>query len=266
MSQSSKSLKTSKGLLKGKTVAPRRRAPMKKTKGKVTRSVVAKIAKDVIESQAELKYLDSDQTGQVVGQVVQNGSGHNTIIFSYPVQGNGANQRDGDQIKLKSLKINTQYWSMASTSAPVKIQCYLVWMKNKTQTQVQVANFLENNSSIETLNPGVLVYDTGCFRNREAADTCRVIAAWEVFIPRLDNTSASAGNNVSHTFVNKEIPLNLTQTFAAGTAVNSLVLYTFADCGNAHATTASTLAGLPMNAAATGVQFQRNYRLEYIDL
>lgn len=265
LSQMGKSLKSSASLLKGSVKRPARRASagVKKPSAKVTRREAAAIAKAVVERQLEIKYLDDDITGQSVGQVNVNATGHNSLTFGYPSQGTAVNQRIGDTIKLKSLKISTQFWSQAATAAPVRMQCYLVWMKGKTSAQVNVANFLDENLALQTLN-AVSIYDTGSLRNEETTDFIRVIAAWEVYLPRLDNVSGSAGNNVSHVFDQKDIPLNLTQKFDAGGSVNSLVLYTVADCGN-RGGSASTLTGIPMNSANTGVQFQRNFRLEYTD-
>lgn len=265
MSMPAKTLKSSKGLLKGGVKRPyvARKGSVKKANAPVTKRQAAAIAKRVLDRTVETKYLDSDQTGQTVGQVNVDATGHNSITFSYPSQGTAANQRIGDTIKLKRLIISTQYWGMANTSAPVKMQCYLVWMKGKTSGQVNIANFLDQNLSLETLN-AVDIYDTGSLRNLETNDFIKVLAAWEVFLPRLDNTSASTANNVSHTFVQKDIPLNLVQKFDAGGSVNSLVLYTVADSGN-RGGSASTLTGLPMNTASTGVQFQRNFRLEFQD-
>lgn len=264
-----KVLKSSKSLLKGKVARPKTTSGVvKKKRGAITRSEVAKIAKAVVYNEAETKYLDTVQTGQTVAQVNYNSTGHNSNTLGYPSAGDAYNQREGNKIKLISLKINSQYWGQAGLSSPMKIVTYLVWFPAVQSADVTIRDFMDVNACIEDSNPAADVTDCMSMVNQQNQSNFKVIAAWETYLPRLQNVSEDAGNNVSTLTECKEIPLNLVQTFDVGTgnALNSLTLYTIANVGNRNAASASTLSNIAMVNVSTGANFCRSIRMMYKDI
>lgn len=264
--------KSSRGLRKGKTTltkAARRPVTIPlgvRKRTAVTRSEVAKIAKAVVQGQAELKYHYDYSAGQNVGQVNGNATGHNSITFAYPTKGTGSNNRIGDKIRIRGLSCNALFSGMSSQSAAAKIQCYLVWFKG-ADVAIDIGNFLDPNQQILG-DHAVSIYDAMSFRDTQVSGAVKVLANWEIYLKEESSVQGNGGNQLSHGIYQQYIPLNIQQSFDENgdPATGELVLYTVCDVGNRNAVTACTLSGVPITPINTGYTFQFTSKMEYTDV
>lgn len=111
---------------------------MKKKPTKITRKAVARIAKNVVMSQAETKVNLHEIGSQpsLKHDVMEAG-----VLFSQMNQGLGDTARIGDEVYLKNLWLNIQFWSDPTNTKPTTFRFMVVRCKKDTApTEAQLFN------------------------------------------------------------------------------------------------------------------------------
>lgn len=256
------------GLRRGRvTRAPMATRAKVRAGGKLTMAKVQRAIRAELKANQEVKYLDSSHVGQAVAQMNLNQSGHNSVSPAItPAQGTGASQRIGDAILADTMVINSTYWGQTAYGSPIKLRTYVVAFYGSAPTIV-IADFLDGNTAISSLNSGVQVYDMQSNRNPDYLTSVRVLATWDTTVP-VDTNLASGATSFPHAMTSKVVDLKgmkIEYDSTSGALSNvHLGIITIADGGNRSASV-STFSGLSSNAASTGVLMNSSTRLTYRD-
>jgi hypothetical protein len=167
-------------------------------------------------------------------------------------------------IEIESFTIRAQIFSMASTASRVNLRHVLFFVKGQDASP-QVDEVFWRNEAVYDLNT-VAIYDYGVFFYTQATATYRKLAEWRSSLAT-DLAVESSGVNNPATNWSKEIRLNGMKIKWDRTNQSNgyFVLYTFADNGNRHASTDSTLSGIPTVLKATGVTMEISTMLRFRD-
>lgn len=132
----------------------RRKKNYKKRRAQPSRAIISAVSK-VMARKAELKDLTTTisdlNANSTAGVVIQK--------INPPAQGDGSNQRDGDQLYLKSVQLNAQ---MNCATDTVNTQRLIIfqWMEDDTSCTPAVGDILQNTTnaalpfSFYVTNPG----------------------------------------------------------------------------------------------------------------
>lgn len=259
-------------------------APMKKYKKKSDQKV-AKIAqticKRVLAKDDELKYVIQGSSGGLVGQTNTaigpvTTSGHFAAQITLPAVGTAQNQRVGDKIKLKSLKLSFNFKGLAKTNNTKLLKFLLVKTKGPIP-DFNIDRIFQPNAGIDVSNGGtgdgtvakIYDYATVNFRNPDYIDSYNVLYERDFVVKACESDSgaASAGGDRSmYDTFNLDIPLRGMTYEAVGTTVinQQIGWYLLCDSGEKNAIN-PTITGIYENTENTGLSFTHMTRLEYTD-
>lgn len=223
-----------------------------------------KRVQSVIYGSTEPKYTTDAITGQSVGQVNADLSGHNSATppWTWPVAGDGVSQRDGNKIRLSYAKVLYHFWGMTGMESTNKLNMYVIKQIGVNPAFI-IGQCFNSNQAQSDLNSAT-IYDDSIFRNPVFTKSYKIIQSKTVYMkPNPDATQPPALTTSLY------IPLNKVATFNGGTGDPQNCLYTVlitSNFGNRNTTTNSTLLGIPQNNMSTGILFNYSARLVYKDI
>lgn len=213
---------------------------------------------------AEKKRILLSGTGQKVGQVDGNTSGHFIVgMTPLPGQGNDYNQRSGNSIKWHSSHFNFQFFHQIGTSQGIRGTIHLIKVVGKPPPSVPsiLNEYILPNSFIS----GALVYDENSFRNPDYFKNYIVLRKKRFYIP-MDSIS---GQPVVKTFsFGLKLKNHHVKWSTDGSTISQgyVIMLITCDNGNASSTTASTiLTGGSVGGVNTGLFFSYNISHYYYD-
>lgn len=243
--------------------------PMKK--GKLSSSRITKqiprMLKDVSMLKAmvnaEKKRLEVNiNTSQPVGQVNAAVSGHwLTDLTPNVPQGVGVSQKTGNSFKWHSSFLDFQFQQQSNVGSPLTLKIEIVKVVGLPYTNVSdiLGKYIESTA----FTTGT-VYDINSPRDPDYFKNFVLLKRKYVKLPM---------DNISGQLVLKRVKLGLKlknhhvrtnnndPTFSMG----QVFMLITADNGNANASTASTILGIPNNAANTGVTFLAEFTHYFYD-
>lgn len=210
------------------------------------------------------RFVINNTSNTAVGQVNGNASGFLVLdVTPTPAVGIGYAQRNGASIKVHSSYFQFQLYDQIATNHPMKIKFMLCEVKGNPQTpSTAVAQMITPNPF---LNPGTTpIYDYNSALNPDYLKQYRCIRTWRSYL---------APDNVSGQRIVKDVKIGIkyrnfhtrfsqdTQTVSAG----QLILIVLCDSGNMSASTACTIANVPVTPVNTGMSLNYNLLHYYYD-
>lgn len=223
---------------------------------------IAKTARGLLNT--EKKRYEINNYNQTMAQVNANASGHWTYEITPSVsQGTGFGSRQGSSISVRSMFFRFQLAQQSAASAPTTVRLYVIQTRNGDA--FDVTQFLNYNKYLGALN-GVNIYDTHCSRDPDFFSNFRVLRSKQIRLQPDQLSSQSIVKDVTLKLNfgrnGKHVRLNDNTNTPTNTRFYLLAL---ADCGNCNVSTASTLAGIPINAISTGVSMNMDGTVYFID-
>lgn len=213
----------------------------------------------------EPKYNIFGITGQTVGQLNANASGHQTSALNgfMPVQGDGVSQRDGNQIIARYFKFGITLWGMNDCTTKNVVKFYLVKQLGVTPI-FTIGQLFKDNEALDALN-SVSVYDNTVMLNPSLSEDYVICGMHEVV---LEPTPKGTQQGALQTNFYVDLKNQLVQFDSAAAApVNcTFTLLATTNCGNKNLSTAGTMLGVPTNIVATGLYYNCNAKFGYRDV
>lgn len=257
---------------KGKRVLPKGASKLDK---RIVR-YAGRVARNVLKSAEEVKYLFGNIVGASVGQTYTTAgptvsSGHWSSSIATPVIGSGSSQMNGDRCKLKLWQVNLMFKGLTNTSNDKHLKYLLVRIKAPTPA-ANIAQILRPNGYIDAANSGdgtgsvIQIYDTACLRNLDNVGAIDILYEQDLLVS-VTPSGTGAGPKVIKQDFNISVPMyGRVHELSSGTIVNNLyVQYLLCDSGE-RGTIAPAASGLQETTASTGLQFNMNYMLTYTDV
>lgn len=219
-----------------------------------------KLLKEVVNT--EKKKVQTLVTGQLVGQLSANTSGHYVAdITPLPASGAGFQQRTGASIKLTSAFMKFQFYSQSNTSACIKGKIFFVRSRgNPVTPSTEFPLLVMPNDWIFSLN-SVNVYDSNSRKNSDYFGRSKVIRIVPFTIKPDSLTSQVSITDVTIKWKMNEHVRYLQDS----TTVTDGQLWMYIVCDNGNSGSVSTLNGVPILTTLTGLNFNYNLCWYYVD-
>lgn len=209
---------------------------------------------------AEKKHVIKGSSGNLIGQVNENVSGH-YIVDATPIvgQGSGEGQRNGDSIKLCTASFNLLFKQQTSNNIPIKGVIELYQVLGLPQTIGDITGRLyKPNAWI----PSVPIYDLNSNVDSDYRQQYKLVMKRNFFV----KADTSAGQQQ---ITNLKIPIKFgkfgthikyddgTNTVASG----QMIMLIRVNGGNSSGTDSTISGGLTTATASTGIQL--NSQIQY---
>lgn len=252
----------------------------KNKRDKAVAAIARKVCKRVLAVDDEVKYLIWGTAGATVGQTSTvvgptTTSGHFAAQLTMPTQGSAANQRIGDKIRLKSLKLSFQFRGLANT-CNAKLLKFLLVKVVAPLPSWSVAQVFSPNPAIDVANGGtgagsvvsIFDYSSTLLRNPDFINSYTILYEKDMVVEASESNTGAAGTSDRQMFAtfNLDIPMkNMSYEDSGGSLAGQQIgWYLFCDSGDKGAVNPSIL-GIPENTASTGLSFTTSARLDWTD-
>lgn len=232
--------------------------PMKKGKLSSSRIMkqLPKLAQDVMMLKSvinsEKKRFYQQNTGQVVGQVSGNSSGHYLIDLTPGLtQGTGFQNRVGNSVKLHSSFISFQFTGQTNTASGIRLKIQLVKVVGACYSTISgvMSKFINPNQFLTgTFYDMTSSRDPDYFKNFKILSTKYVGIQPDAISGQIETKYVNMGVKYKNHHIRYEED---TSTVTMG----QIFLIITADRGNCNLSTANTTTGVPIQSALTGLNF-----------
>lgn len=229
---------------------------------------MGKIAKDVMHLKSVINSEKKNFTLQVGQDPVELGQFNGASTAGYysfditpiPAQGLTDITRIGDSIKLCSVRLRFQFYSMSATQSPIKLRIIILKVKDISETSTTSAtNYL---SDTPWSNASIIDYNSIPDSDFSGSYT-KIFDKRFTFPAQLYNTQKMVLNKIFYyNFPNHHVKYSANSTNPSSGRLCMIVL---ADNGNCSTTTATTATGAPVTAVNTGLEMNWETYYEFYD-
>lgn len=257
---------------KGKRVLPKGASKLDK---RIVR-YAGRVARNVLKSAEEVKYLFSNYYGASVGQTYTTGagvisSGHWSAALPTPATGSASNQMVGDRCKMKMWQANISFKGQTKTANDKHLKYLLIRVKGPTPAFF-ISQVLRPNGYIDSANGGdgtgtvIQIYDTTCLRSLEAAGSIDIIHEQDLLVTCTPSGTGTGPKVIKQDF-NISVPMyGRVHEISSGTIVNNLYQQVILCDSGERGTTAPLASALQETTDSTGLSFAMNYMLTFTDV